>query len=166
MSLGERIKQARESLGWDLPRLAKESGVPYPTLAGIEGGNQRTSTKTAQLAETLGVSAVWLETGKPAREMNVKQRSGEVRTNPQNEQLDPAMIGRALFWLEVEELEARKRDRPQSPAMRRGERLIALYRKVAESGGDLSAEDAIKLVQDASEGALNGRRTNHSSGGK
>lgn len=156
MTLGSRIKQAREALGWDLPRLAKESGIPYPTLAGIEGGNQRTSTKTPQLAETLGVSAVWLATGKPSRDLNVKQRPGEMRTDPQNEPLDPAMMGQALFWLDFLEFDAKKRGLRQSPPPRRGEHLIALYRMVVENGGELTAEDAHQLIESADTGAGHG----------
>lgn len=44
--------------------LAALSGIPYPTLAGIENGDQDSSTKLHAIATALRVSVKWLETGK------------------------------------------------------------------------------------------------------
>ena len=63
MSIGTRIREEREALNIKRPDLAKRTGIPYPTLAGIENGDQTTSTKIHAIAEALGVKPRWLETG-------------------------------------------------------------------------------------------------------
>lgn len=65
MSVGERIKAEREGRKPRLERkeLAELSGVPYPTLAGIENGDQASTTKLHAIAQALGVNSQWLETG-------------------------------------------------------------------------------------------------------
>lgn len=40
------------------------AGVPYPTLAGIENGDQNGSTRLHEIAAALRVSPKWLETGR------------------------------------------------------------------------------------------------------
>ena len=67
MTVGARIKQAREAKGLSRPQLSERSGVPYPTLAGLENGDQKESTKLHALATALGVSVQWLATGKEGR---------------------------------------------------------------------------------------------------
>lgn len=47
--------------------LATASGVPYPTLAGLENGDQATSTALPALAAALEVNARWLQTGKGSK---------------------------------------------------------------------------------------------------
>jgi transcriptional regulator with XRE-family HTH domain len=64
MTLASRIKDARAAIGWSRRALSDAAQVPYATLAGIENGDQTSSTATPQLAAALGVSAVWLATGK------------------------------------------------------------------------------------------------------
>ncbi len=68
MTVGERIQQAREDRGLSRKQLADLSGVPYPTLAGLENGDQKSSTQLPALAEVLGVRASWLSTGHGVRE--------------------------------------------------------------------------------------------------
>lgn len=65
MSVGERIKAERLSRKPVLERkeLAALSGVPYPTLAGIENGDQASTTRLHAIAHALGVNPQWLETG-------------------------------------------------------------------------------------------------------
>lgn len=63
MSIGTRIREEREAQKIKRPELAKRAGIPYPTLAGIENGDQTTSTKIHAIAEALGVKPRWLETG-------------------------------------------------------------------------------------------------------
>jgi len=53
--------------------LVKASGVPYPTLAGIENSDQGSSTRLHALAKALRVRIEWLETGKGAREATEAQ---------------------------------------------------------------------------------------------
>lgn len=49
--------------------LARRSGVPYPTLAGLENGDQKESTRLPALAEALGVNIRWLQAGKGPRDI-------------------------------------------------------------------------------------------------
>lgn len=60
MTVGERIAEARKDKGWDRKTLATQSGVPYPTLAGLENGDQKSSTAIPALASALDVHALWL----------------------------------------------------------------------------------------------------------
>ncbi|WP_242876748.1 XRE family transcriptional regulator [Stenotrophomonas maltophilia] len=62
--IGERIKAARERLGLSRSALADQAGIAYPTLAGIENGDQRGTTKLPAIATALNVDATWLLTGK------------------------------------------------------------------------------------------------------
>ncbi len=64
MTIGDRIKLAREHRGMSRPQLAEAAGIKYPTLAGIENNDQSATTRLPSLAEALGVSIRWLETGK------------------------------------------------------------------------------------------------------
>jgi len=63
MKIGDRIKQARKLRGLNRTKLAKLIGMPYPTLAGIENGDQGGSTKLASISKALRVRPEWLETG-------------------------------------------------------------------------------------------------------
>jgi transcriptional regulator with XRE-family HTH domain len=53
-----------------MPRteLAQRSGVKYPTLAGIENGDQVGTTRLHTIAAVLSVNIGWLETGKGQKE--------------------------------------------------------------------------------------------------
>lgn len=64
MEIGERIKAARQALSMSRAELAKKAGIKYPTLAGIENGDQSKTTQLPIIAEILNVSALWLETGR------------------------------------------------------------------------------------------------------
>lgn len=145
MSLGQRIVEAREAKGWSRKRLADESGVPYPTLAGLESSDQKSSTATPMLAAALNVNALWLATGKGSRDLNVKVGGPEMPHGSQPAQLNPALLARAIFWLAV----AEGRDYTPAQSMRRAERLIALYQAVEANGGDLSGPAVVELVEAA-----------------
>ncbi len=68
MTIGERIKQARALRGLSRPQLAEAAKVKYPTLAGIENNDQTGTTQLPQIAEALGVTIRWLQTGKGPRD--------------------------------------------------------------------------------------------------
>lgn len=68
MTLGERIKEVRAQLGMNRADLSRATDIPYPTLAGIENGDQSSSTRLHALAKVLRVRVEWLETGKGPRE--------------------------------------------------------------------------------------------------
>jgi phage repressor protein C with HTH and peptisase S24 domain len=64
MSIGERIKQARKAAKMSQEVLAKRTGLSQSTLSDLETGKSAGTTYVATLAASLGVSALWLETGK------------------------------------------------------------------------------------------------------
>lgn len=67
-SLGDRIKSVREALGISRPDLARRTGVGYSTIAEIERGGMRSTTKLHVIARELGVSDEWLATGRGVKE--------------------------------------------------------------------------------------------------
>lgn len=64
MTIGDRIKEARKLRDMTRPQLAEAAGIKYPTLAGIENNDQAGTTQLPQIAEALGVSIRWLQSGK------------------------------------------------------------------------------------------------------
>lgn len=75
MTVGERISEARKAKHWSRSKLATESGVPYPTLAGLENGDQKSSTAIPALASALGVHALWLAENKGPRDFSEPSQS-------------------------------------------------------------------------------------------
>jgi phage repressor protein C with HTH and peptisase S24 domain len=55
--------------------LSLASGVGYSTISELERGGMQTSTKLRVLAEALGVSLTWLETGRGAMHRSVSEPS-------------------------------------------------------------------------------------------
>lgn len=72
-TIGERIKKAREERRLSRPELAERSGVKYPTLAGIENGDQASSTRLHALAKALRVRVDWLATGTGSMETDASE---------------------------------------------------------------------------------------------
>ena len=70
-TIGERIKEARRVRGMSRPQLAEAAKIKYPTLAGIENNDQAGTTQLPLIAEALGVSAKWLQTGKGPMEVGL-----------------------------------------------------------------------------------------------
>lgn len=62
-TVGQRIKRIREEVKMTRTGLAKKIGMPYSTLADIENDNMKGSTRLAEVAQGLGVSAYYLQTG-------------------------------------------------------------------------------------------------------
>lgn len=86
MTIGERIKQARADRQMSRTELARVTSIPYPTLAGIENGDQDSTTRLHVIAKALGVRAEWLETGKGAKDAAEPAQhhvSQAVRLDPQ-----------------------------------------------------------------------------------
>lgn len=71
MTVGDRIVQARKARDLTRGELAKRAGIPYPTLAGIENGDQGATTRLHAIAEALGVHARWLESGRGPRDVEI-----------------------------------------------------------------------------------------------
>jgi transcriptional regulator with XRE-family HTH domain len=63
MSLGQRLKQARQYAKFSQIALAEKSGVSQQTISNIESGIQDKSTDVVQLAVACGVRPEWLGLG-------------------------------------------------------------------------------------------------------
>ena len=63
-SIGTRVRLEREAQGIDRKELARLTGIGYSTISELERGGMQTSTKLRVIADSLGVSLRWLETGK------------------------------------------------------------------------------------------------------
>lgn len=63
-SIGTRVRLEREAQGIDRKELARLTGIGYSTISELERGGMQTSTKLRVIADALGVSLRWLETGK------------------------------------------------------------------------------------------------------
>lgn len=66
-TLGQRIIHRRKQLGLSARQVAEGAGVAYSTLKDIENQRQHSSTKVAELARVLKMSAHELATGEPDR---------------------------------------------------------------------------------------------------
>jgi phage repressor protein C with HTH and peptisase S24 domain len=64
MSIGSRIKEARLGAKLTQKELARRVGMAQASLSELETGESQSTTLVASLAAALGVSALWLETGK------------------------------------------------------------------------------------------------------
>lgn len=63
MSIGERLKQARKKAGISQQALAQQIGIKQPTISQLENGESSTTVHIGRISHTLGVNALWLETG-------------------------------------------------------------------------------------------------------
>lgn len=63
-TVGERIVWVRGKRKMSRPELAAATKIPYPTLAGIENGDQDSTTKLHVIAKALNCNAGFLETGR------------------------------------------------------------------------------------------------------
>ncbi len=128
MTIGDRIRATREAAKMSRAELAERSGVPYPTLAGLEVGDQKQSTRLPALAAALGVSALWLSTGKGHKEDTAMNGSGPLPPdNADNQQgrashsgrMDPDRLAAAMrftrYFLEA---------RGQEPAIEEHPKLV------------------------------------------
>jgi transcriptional regulator with XRE-family HTH domain len=68
MNIGQRIRQERTAKGISRAELCRRADIKYPTLAGIENGDQTATTRLHAIANALSVSIGWLETGKGPKE--------------------------------------------------------------------------------------------------
>lgn len=65
MNWSERLKQAMDAKGWNMTELSKRSGIPYDNVNKYLRGDirQPRGNTLPTLAETLGVSLIWLRDG-------------------------------------------------------------------------------------------------------
>ena len=64
MSIGLRVKQARKAAQMTQVELARRSGLKQSTISDLEVGKSQGTTFVASLAAAMGVSPLWLETGR------------------------------------------------------------------------------------------------------
>jgi phage repressor protein C with HTH and peptisase S24 domain len=64
MSIGSRIKEARRAAKLTQKALAQKVGMAQASLSELETGESQGTTMIGSFAAALGVSALWLETGK------------------------------------------------------------------------------------------------------
>lgn len=83
MSIGERVREARKEAGITQQQLADKVGVSQPALSELENGDSYGTTRLAAIASVLGVSALWLETGR-----GQKRQDGMGLSQQPSEQVD------------------------------------------------------------------------------
>lgn len=76
MSIGSRIREARRAAKLTQKELAQKVGMAQASLSELETGESQRTTLTATFAAALGVSALWLETGKGAMAADSQAPSG------------------------------------------------------------------------------------------
>lgn len=91
--VGKRLIEARAERDLTRPALAKLAKVPYPTLAGLENGDQSTSTRIPDLASALGVTAIWLATGKEPKYPD-RDEPNTAADHQSGAKVDPVLLGR------------------------------------------------------------------------
>jgi transcriptional regulator with XRE-family HTH domain len=64
MSIGQRIKETRLEIPLTQVELAQKVGIKQPSLSELEKGDSASSKYLPAIAAALGVSALWLQTGK------------------------------------------------------------------------------------------------------
>lgn len=64
MEFKDRLKKARKLAGLNQAELAKKIGVQQTSISDLERGKSKSTSFSTQIAYELGVSALWLATGK------------------------------------------------------------------------------------------------------
>jgi len=88
MSIGERVRQARESKGWSQTRLADEvrrvgGKLSQQNVGNIEGGTVDRPKALPEIARALGVTEEWLRTGlEPLPQSNARFAEGQAPAPP------------------------------------------------------------------------------------
>ncbi|WP_314435509.1 XRE family transcriptional regulator [Massilia timonae] len=77
MSIGSRIRDARRAAKLTQKALAQKVGMAQASLSELETGESQGTTMIASFAAALGVSALWLETGKGAMQGEQQAQSDE-----------------------------------------------------------------------------------------
>lgn len=63
MSIGERVKLARESAGLTQSELCRRIAMKQPSLSELERGMSKTTSHVLEIAKACGVNPYWLQTG-------------------------------------------------------------------------------------------------------
>lgn len=113
-SIGDRVRAEREARGITREELAAYAGMAKTTLADLELGTSKSSTKLHKLAERLAVNPDWLETGRGVKEVGAAS---------QPVGLDVAKLTSLLETVEAAVTQARK----IVPARTKARIVAALY---------------------------------------
>ncbi|HHA2799747.1 TPA: XRE family transcriptional regulator [Stenotrophomonas maltophilia] len=128
-TIGSRVRLEREARGIGRADLAKMTGIGYSTISELERGGMQTSTKLHIIAEALGVSVRWLETGKGPKSADAQSASEDSDWADINGYAQAIGLGggpEAQEYAETHKLKfraeslARKRLRPNSLAVMYG----------------------------------------------
>ncbi|MFI2816785.1 LexA family protein [Vreelandella lionensis] len=79
MEFKDRLKKARKLAGLNQAELAQKIGVQQTSISDLERGKSKSTSFSTQIAHELGVSALWLATGKG--EMNAGAVSSATDNN-------------------------------------------------------------------------------------
>lgn len=80
-TIGERIKARRKEIGMSVDALARAAGIGASTIYDLQRGDMRTTTRLHHVADALGVSVAWLETGRGPRVPSPTQRVSDQRAH-------------------------------------------------------------------------------------
>lgn len=69
-TLGDRVRLARNELGWSQKRLAKAAKIGQSSIAELESGDSKESAAIVRIAYALGVTPQWLEWGKLPKKLD------------------------------------------------------------------------------------------------
>lgn len=75
MSIGERVREARKDAKLTQQQLAAKVSISQSTLSELENGESAGTAFVATMAAALGVSALWLETGKGPKKLDIVSAS-------------------------------------------------------------------------------------------
>lgn len=79
MSIGTRIRDARKRANMTQAQLAERVGMKQATLSQLETGDSAGTTMIGSFASALGVSALWLETGKGSPDSTASDKEKSAR---------------------------------------------------------------------------------------
>lgn len=89
-TLSERLKSTRKEMKLSQKRLGELIGVTQSVIGGLETGYRKNSAYTPQLAQVLGVNALWLATGEGEKYISksTKEKENTISINID----DPEML--------------------------------------------------------------------------
>lgn len=103
MSIGKRVRQARNKAGLNQPELANLIGVKQPTISDLETGKSFSSAYLVQIAKQCNVNPEWLATGNGS----VEQDYDELTAIQETHKLVPikgfARMGQDGYYEEITE---------------------------------------------------------------
>lgn len=90
-TLAQRLKASRKEAGLTQEQLAEKAGVSQQSVQQAEVGRNRSSRSLVLIAMALGVSPIWLQTGKPPKNLAAQVSDG------------PAVVGSVplISWVQA-----------------------------------------------------------------